>query len=236
MKRIIKGVVSILCTILVLPAIVLYRLQVWMGLGTRCFPGWSQLFSLLPGGTGVYLRNAFYRTSMDRCLEGVWIGFGTLFSGPGTSLGKSVYLGNYCSIGEVTIEDDVLIASHVSIMNGTRQHGTERLDCLIREQPGIYESVTIGENSWIGERATIAANVGKHCIIGAGSVVLKPIPDYSIAVGVPARVIRDRRQQTNLTLNSGKIGENSDLGPEVGSHEQALHILQTVSSLRTPTE
>ncbi len=93
-----------------------------------------------------------------------------------------------------------------------------------------------GENSWIGERATIARTSESTVSLEAGSVVLKPIPDYSIAVGVPARVIRDRRQQTNLTQNSGKIGENSDLGPEVGSHEQALHILQTVSSLRTPTE
>ncbi len=50
MKRVIKGVVAVLCTILVLPAIVVYRLQVWMGLGTRCFSGWSQLLSLLPGG------------------------------------------------------------------------------------------------------------------------------------------------------------------------------------------
>ncbi len=50
MKRIIKSAVTILCTVLVLPAIVLYRLQMQMGLGKRCFPGWSQLFSLLPGG------------------------------------------------------------------------------------------------------------------------------------------------------------------------------------------
>jgi acetyltransferase-like isoleucine patch superfamily enzyme len=110
------------------------------------------------------------------------------------SLGRSVYIGNYCSIGDVTMEDDVLIASHVSIMNGCRQHGTERLDIPVREQTGVYEPVTIGCDSWIGERATVAANVGRHCIIGAGALVLSPVPDYSIAVGVPARVIRDRRQ------------------------------------------
>ena len=92
------------------------------------------------------------------------------------------------------MEDDVLIASHVSIMNGCRQHGTDRLDIPVREQAGIYEPVTIGCDSWIGERATVAANIGRHCIIGAGALVLSPVPDYSIAVGVPARVIRDRRQ------------------------------------------
>jgi acetyltransferase-like isoleucine patch superfamily enzyme len=92
----------------------------------------------------------------------------------------------------VTIEDDVLIASHVSIMNGCHQHGTERTDIALREQPGRFEPVTIGRDSWIGERATVAASVGKHCIIGANSLVLSPIPDYSIAVGSPAKVIRNR--------------------------------------------
>ena len=102
-------------------------------------------------------------------------------------------MGSFCTIGNVTIERDVLIASHVSVMNGCRQHSIERMDVPVREQIGVYEDITIGEDSWIGERATIAANVGKHCVVGAGSLVLHDIPDYSIAVGVPAKVIRDRR-------------------------------------------
>ena len=40
----------------------------------------------------------------------------------------------------------------------------------------------------------LMADVGKHCVIGAGAVVTKPIPDYAIAVGAPAKVVRDRRQ------------------------------------------
>jgi acetyltransferase-like isoleucine patch superfamily enzyme len=48
----------------------------------------------------------------------------------------------------------------------------------------------------------ILADIGKHCVIGAGSVVTKPIPDYAIAVGVPARVIRSRRT-TEEGKNSG---------------------------------
>ena len=121
--------------------------------------------------------------------------FGTIFSHPNAAVGKTTYIGNFCSIGDVQIGDDVLIASHVSIMNGCNQHGINRLDIPMREQIGVYEPVTIGCDTWIGERATIAANIGKHCVIGAGSLVLHPIPDYAIAVGVPARVIRDRRQQ-----------------------------------------
>src|SRR5262249_30475419 len=109
-----------------------------------------------------------------------------------TQLGRNVYVGPYCCLGDVTLEDDVLLGSQVSIMNGSAQHGIERLDIPIREQPGIWPRVTIGRDSSIGDRAVIMADVGAHCAIGAGSVVTKPIPDYAIAVGVPAKVIRYR--------------------------------------------
>ena len=118
---------------------------------------------------------------------------------------------------DVTIEDDVLIASHVSIINGCHQHGTERLDIPLREQRGRFERVTIGRDSWIGERATVAANVGRHCIIGAGSLVLSPVPDYGIAVGVPARVIRDRRQSATATSQEGGIGASRNEKRPIGS-------------------
>ena len=98
----------------------------------------------------------------------------------------------YCCLGDVTLGDDVLIGSHVSIINGGGQHGIERLDIPVREQPGEWPRVTVGEDSWIGDRAVVLANVGKHCVIGAGAVVCSPIPDYAIALGVPARVIRYR--------------------------------------------
>ncbi len=103
-----------------------------------------------------------------------------------------VYIGPFCCLGDVTLEDDVILASHVSVMNGSRQHGIERLDVPIREQPGEYPRVTIGRDSWIGERAIVQADVGQHCVIGAGAVVTEPIADYAVAVGVPAKVIRYR--------------------------------------------
>lgn len=52
--------------------------------------------------------------------------------------------------------------------------------------------VSIGEGSYIGINAVIVGNVkiGKHCVIGANSVVTKDVPDYCVAVGSPARVIK----------------------------------------------
>jgi acetyltransferase-like isoleucine patch superfamily enzyme len=54
------------------------------------------------------------------------------------------------------------------------------------------------------------ATVGKHCVIGAGSVVTKPIPDYSIAAGVPAQVIRSR--QTEQAEGPASAGPRSRAG------------------------
>lgn len=193
MKSFLKGCLRDISFLLMLPLILLYRLQCLVTRSNTCFAGWSQLVSLIPGTTGVYLRHAFYRSTLAKCRQDACISFGTLFSHAGASVGQTAYIGNFCSIGDVQIGDDVLIASHVSVMNGCNQHGIDRLDIPVREQIGTYDPISIGNDTWIGERATVAASVGKHCVIGAGSLVLSPIPDYCIAVGVPAKVIKDRR-------------------------------------------
>jgi acetyltransferase-like isoleucine patch superfamily enzyme len=155
----------------------------------KAFCGWSQTFSLLPGLGGVYLRGALYAWTLPRCESGSVISFGTVFSHPTVEIGRDAYIGVYCCIGDVTIEDDVLIGSHVSITNGSRQHGIGRLDIPVREQPGEWPRVTIGRDSWIGDRAVVMADVGRHCVVGAGAVVTRPVPDFAIVAGVPAKII-----------------------------------------------
>jgi acetyltransferase-like isoleucine patch superfamily enzyme len=90
------------------------------------------------------------------------------------------------------IEEHVTIGSNVDILSGTRQHSFEDLDRPIQEQAGIFEPVRIGRNSWIGNSTVIMADVASDCVVGAGSVVARPIPERSIAVGNPARVVRSR--------------------------------------------
>ena len=195
MKRAAKRVLEAVAGFAVLPAVLCHRLNSAMRAPERAFAGPAQLLSLAPGATGEYMRRAFYRRTLRGCGTDVCVSFGSLLSHPDTSLGERVYVGPYSVLGNVTVEDDVLIGSHVSVMNGVRQHGVERLDVPIREQPGEYQPVRIGRDTWIGERSVVAADVGRHCVIGAGSVVLRPIPDYAIAVGVPARVIRFRNER-----------------------------------------
>ncbi len=192
MKAVLKISFQGLAALLVLPSVMLFRLAA-LALGRdRAFPGWSQAYSLLPGLTGVYLRRAFYRWVLPECGAGACISFGTVFSHPTARVGRNVYVGPFCCLGDVTLEEDVLIGSHVSVTNGSAQHGTERLDVPVREQPGVWPRVTVGRDTWVGDRAIIMADVGRHCVVGAGSVVTKPLPDYAIAVGSPARVVRFR--------------------------------------------
>jgi acetyltransferase-like isoleucine patch superfamily enzyme len=230
MKTLAKKLVDCLATLVVLPAFVLYRLGSLVAGEDRAFPGWSQAFSLIPGLTGEQLRRAFYRLTLTRCGDGACLTFGTIFSHSTASVGRNVYAGARCSLGGVTIEDDVLIASNVSIMNGSEQHGTERLDIPIRDQPGAFLDVTIGEGSWIGERAVISADVGKGCVIGAGSVVTKPIPDYAIAVGVPAKVVRFR---TEINVPS-PLGGEGGRRPDEGASEETIGMPTPVCASPSP--
>ena len=86
--------------------------------------------------SGNYLRRAFYRLVLPGCGRDVCLCFGTVFSHPTARVGARMYVGVGCMLGDVTLEDDVLIGSHVSIINGRRQHGIDRLDVAVREQPG----------------------------------------------------------------------------------------------------
>ena len=71
-------------------------------------------------------------------------------------------------------------------------HDYKDISIPIKAQEILEKSpVVIGENSWLGENVcVIGASVGRHCVIGANSVVINNIPDYSIAVGSPAKVIK----------------------------------------------
>jgi acetyltransferase-like isoleucine patch superfamily enzyme len=169
------------------------------------------LFSLIPGFLGVYLRRAFYRLVLPACGRDTCISFGTVFSHPTARLGNRVYVGIGCMLGDVTLEDNVLVGSHVSIINGRRQHAIDRLDIPIRDQPGEYPRVVIGADSWIGDRGVVAADVGRHCVVGAGAVVTKPVPDYAVVVGNPA-AIRSFRSSGNDESPSPSFHSNCSGG------------------------
>ncbi|KKZ89078.1 acyltransferase [Rhizobium phaseoli] len=111
-----------------------------------------------------------------------------------------VFIGNNTVIGRrniitaknrIVIGSDVLIGSDVQIID--HGHGMRR-DMPIRLQKAAIGTVEIGDDVWIGAGAKILMNVkvGKGAVIGANSVVLTDIPEYAIAVGSPAKVVKYR--------------------------------------------
>jgi acetyltransferase-like isoleucine patch superfamily enzyme len=118
-----------------------------------------------------------------------------LVMGENCDIGAHVLLS---SIGGIILGDAVLIAGNCYI-GGGRYH-TEDLARPIMDQ-GVYSRgpVKIGDGTWIGASATIldGVTIGTGCVVGAGALVTRDIPDYGVAVGAPARVIRYREQEKN---------------------------------------
>lgn len=108
--------------------------------------------------------------------------------------------------GKTTIGKDVLVASDVFIID--YNHGMDPAAASYLENLLEVSEVSIGDGVWIGNNVIIlpGVHIGKKSIIGAGSVVTKDIPDYSIAVGNPARVIKhydiDKREWRGLNNSS----------------------------------
>jgi acetyltransferase-like isoleucine patch superfamily enzyme len=113
-----------------------------------------------------------------------------------------VRIGDRCLIGRgsgivghlaIDIGDDVWTGHYVYITD--QNHGYDDLDLPISRQSQPERPVTIGDGSWIGHGTVVlpGARIGRHVVIGANSVVTGEIPDHSIAVGAPARVIKRLR-------------------------------------------
>lgn len=118
---------------------------------------------------------------------------------PQLSIGDNTYIGRFATIAcmsRVAIGNDVMISDRVFI--GDTSHGYARTDLPIKDQyqfsPG---PVSIGDGSWIGINVSILPDVkiGRNCVIGANSVVTKDIPDFHIAAGVPAKIMRRTEPQ-----------------------------------------
>ena len=98
------------------------------------------------------------------------------------------------SVNSIVIEDGVLFGPNVLVSDNA--HGTTTLDNLnispVKRKLASHGGVLIKKNAWVGEKASIlpGVTIGKGAIIGANSVVTKDVPDYGVAVGSPAKVVK----------------------------------------------
>ncbi|HEV8673635.1 MAG TPA: acyltransferase [Methylomirabilota bacterium] len=130
---------------------------------------------------------------------GVFISRSTVLSCKGGSieLGDHVNLGIGCVVlseSRVAIGDSCLFAAHCYLVAGGN-HDFSRTDIPIIQQPSVSRGgITIEQNVWLGARVTVldGVTIGRDSVVGAGAVVTRDIPPFSIAAGVPARVTRSR--------------------------------------------
>lgn len=143
----------------------------------------------------VWLRRLCGKMMLEHCGKEVNIERNALFS-------NKVSLGDYSGIGvnakiygRCYIGNYVMMGEDCTVI--TRNHQFDRIDIPMMHQDfSEEEPVIIGNDVWIGDRVTIlpGVQIGDGCIVGAGSVVTRSLPAFSIAAGNPARVIRSRRE------------------------------------------
>ena len=114
--------------------------------------------------------------------------------GPGLEIGDRSGVGINCELyGPVKIGANVMMGPEVVIYTSGHKH--DRTDIPMMDQGSDeVRPVVIGDDVWIGRRVMImpGVTIGNGCVIAAGAVVTKDIPDYSVAGGVPAKVIKSR--------------------------------------------
>ena len=136
----------------------------------------------------------------------------------GTNIGRRCTLS---AANRIFIGKFVLIAPNVFIAD--TQHEYQKLGIPIMHQ-GITthnDRVTIGDETWIGINAVIMGNVavGKHCVIGANAVVTKDVPDYCVAVGNPAKVVKTFDVKTRQWV---KVEKKTDLDKYLAARREHL--------------
>jgi len=124
----------------------------------------------------------------------------SLSNGSRIQIGRNTHIGEHCylwagdSTGRIIIGDNVSLAPEVFITASDYQF---KAGVPFRQQPKCEKDVILGNDIWLGARVIVTAGVtiGDGAIVGAGAVVTKDIPAGSIAVGVPAKVIGQRKEE-----------------------------------------
>jgi acetyltransferase-like isoleucine patch superfamily enzyme len=113
------------------------------------------------------------------------------------TLAAGANIGSYCRLAtnsKIRVNESALLGAYCYIGPGNHTEGSDG-DPLISRPMEIRGGVEIGEHAWLGTRVTVldGVSIGKHAIIGAHALVTEDVPDWGVAVGTPARVIKIRQ-------------------------------------------
>ena len=125
--------------------------------------------------------------------------------------------------GTVIMGDHVRVGAHASILGFNHNHA--RLDRPIHEQGLSSKGIRIGDDVWIGSGALLldGVSVGSHCIVAAGAVVTRDVPDWAVVAGNPARVLRDRREGATAAARRPSLARTlADFGQRAAEQWPAI--------------
>ncbi|MGB2717117.1 MAG: acyltransferase [Vicinamibacterales bacterium] len=130
--------------------------------------------------------------------DGVFLGRNTILSckNGNIDLGEEANIGfnvEIFSAAEVRVGARTLVAAYTYLVGG--DHLFDRVDIPVLHQGRTARGIDVGDNVWLGAHVVVTdgSRIGRDAVIGAGAVVIGDVPEFHIAAGVPARIVRDRR-------------------------------------------
>lgn len=170
------------------------------------------------------IKKIFLRKRLDKievCGRDVWIGKNSTLLGD-IQIGSHVSIGSgaqfVSTLATIYIHDYVVMGPNVAIYTGDHitntigKHIIEITDADKVDQDGIWDKdVTIESGCWIGTRVVIlkGVTIGRGSIIGAGSVVVKDVPAYSVYTGVPNMKVRPRFSDADILEHEARLKERN---------------------------
>jgi radical SAM protein with 4Fe4S-binding SPASM domain len=150
-------------------------------------------------------------------------------------IGEGSNIGRRCTISganRIVIGKNVLLGPNVFVADTSHEYRHAAIPIMHQEITTHQDEIHIGDGTWIGTNSVVVGNVkiGKHCVIGANSVVNRNIPDYCVAAGNPCRVVRV------FDVESGtwaKVGDNQEVERYLSKRSPGLlEFLVPITSLK----
>ena len=146
------------------------------------------------------------------CLDAKGVDNRGIDIGRGAFVGRNTILS--CKNGDIVIEDEANLGFNVEVFSASRvrvgrkvliaaytylvggDHLYDRVDVPVLDQGRTARGIEVDDHAWLGAHVVVTdgSRVGRDAIVGAGAVVVGEVPDFAIAAGVPAKVVRDRRE------------------------------------------